>query len=93
MNVVTSDFSPVFSAGTRMQTDQFDRMTLWLALALITAPPFRRACPLRRRAGNLRCGDRRAVYRESLRRDRPRPRCGLIGGKEATAAQVRYRAG
>ena len=64
-------------------------MTLWLALALMTAAAiFAVIWPLARRAGNLRSGSDVAVYRDQLDeigRDRA---AGLIEDKEATAAQV-----
>jgi cytochrome c-type biogenesis protein CcmH len=64
-------------------------MTLWLALALMTAAAiFAVLWPLARRAGNLRSGSDVAVYRDQLDeigRDRA---AGLIEDKEATAAQV-----
>jgi cytochrome c-type biogenesis protein CcmH len=64
-------------------------MTLWLALALMTAAAiFAVLWPLARREGKSRSGSDVAVYRDQLDeigRDRA---AGLIEDKEATAAQV-----
>ena len=73
----------------RIQTDEFDRMTLWFGLALMTAAAmFAVLWPLARRAGTLRAGSDVAVYRDQLdeiERDRA---AGLIEDKEAVAARV-----
>jgi cytochrome c-type biogenesis protein CcmH len=64
-------------------------MTLWLALALMTAAAiFAALWPLARREGNARSGSDVAVYRDQLDeigRDRA---AGLIEDREAAAAQV-----
>jgi cytochrome c-type biogenesis protein CcmH len=64
-------------------------MTLWLALALMTAAAiFAVLWPLARREGNARSGSDVAVYRDQLDeigRDRA---AGLIEDREAAAAQV-----
>src|SRR5262249_45648191 len=64
-------------------------MTLWFALALMTAAAvFAVLWPLARREPVLRSGTDAAVYRDQLdeiERDRA---AGLIAGKEAAAAQV-----
>jgi cytochrome c-type biogenesis protein CcmH len=64
-------------------------MTLWLALALMTATAiFAVLWPLARRVEKLRSGSDVAVYRDQLDEiDRDRA-AGLIEDKEATAAQV-----
>jgi cytochrome c-type biogenesis protein CcmH len=64
-------------------------MTLWLALALMTAAAiFAVLWPLARRADTLRSGSDIAVYRDQLDEiDRDRA-AGLIEDKEAAAAQV-----
>jgi cytochrome c-type biogenesis protein CcmH len=64
-------------------------MTLWFALALMTAAAiFAVLWPLARRADKLRSGSDVAVYRDQLDEiDRDRA-AGLIEDKEATAAQV-----
>jgi len=84
-----SSISPASPSQRRIQTDQFDRMTLWLALALMTAAAiFAVLWPLARRAGKLRSGSDVAVYRDQLDEiDRDRA-AGLIEDKEAAAART-----
>src|SRR5262245_31178846 len=64
-------------------------MTLWFVLALMTAAAiFAVLWPLSRRQSSLRSGSDVAVYRDQLdeiRRDRD---AGLIGEREAAAAEV-----
>jgi len=83
------DFARFVVADVEFQQPIFDRMTLWLVLALMTAAAiFAVLWPLSRRAGTLRSGSDVAVYRDQLDeigRDRA---AGLIEDKEAAAAQV-----
>src|SRR5712691_677640 len=73
----------------RIQRDEFDPMTLWFGLALMTVAAILAVLwPLARRSGNLRSGSDVAVYRDQLdeiERDRA---AGLIEDREAAGAQV-----
>src|SRR5215470_3875113 len=73
----------------RIQRDEFDPMTLWFALALMTVAAILAVLwPLARRSRNLRSGSDVAVYRDQLdeiERDRA---AGLIEEREAAGAQV-----
>jgi cytochrome c-type biogenesis protein CcmH len=69
--------------------DEFDRMTLWFALALMTAAAvFAVLWPLARREGKLRSGSDLAVYRDQLDEVERDQAAGLIGPVEAGAARV-----
>jgi cytochrome c-type biogenesis protein CcmH len=73
----------------RIRRDEFDTMTLWFALALMTVAAILAVLwPLARRSGNLRSGSDVAVYRDQLdeiERDRA---AGMIEEREAAGAQV-----
>src|SRR5262249_46284540 len=74
---------------SRIQADEFDAMTLWLVLALMTgAAMIAVVWPLLRKGRNARSGSDLAVYRDQLDEIKRDHAAGRIGDSEAAAAQV-----
>src|SRR5262249_46109432 len=74
---------------SRIQADEFDAMTLWFVLALMTgAAMVAVVWPLLRKGDNARSGSDLAVYRDQLDEIRRDHAAGRIGASEAEAAQV-----
>src|SRR5262245_37286668 len=74
---------------SRIQADEFDVMTLWLVLALMTgAAMIAIVWPLIRKDREVRSGSDLAVYRDQLDEIKRDHAAGRIGDSEAEAAQV-----
>jgi cytochrome c-type biogenesis protein CcmH len=74
---------------SRIQADEFDAMTLWLVLALMTgAAMIAVVWPLVRKGRDVRSGSDLAVYRDQLDEIKRDQAAGRIGDTEAEAAQV-----
>ena len=69
--------------------NEFETMTLWFVLALMTAAAiFAVLWPLARKPASIASGSDIAVYRDQLEEVRRDRAAGLIGDQEATAAEV-----
>jgi cytochrome c-type biogenesis protein CcmH len=74
---------------SRIQADEFDAMTLWFVLALMTAAAMVAVVwPLTRKGRTFRSGSDLAVYRDQLDEIKRDHTAGRIGDSEAEAAQV-----
>src|SRR5262245_13109842 len=74
---------------SRIQAHEFDAMTLWFVLALMTAAAMLAIVwPLTRKGRTVRSGSDLAVYRDQLDEIKRDHAAGRIGDSEAEAAQV-----